>query len=144
MKPRPLNDEQGNSLVETALTLSILLSVLFGILEVCLGMYFYNFTCESARLATRFAMVRGSTCSGLSGGCPAYSADIDSYVRSLNYPAIDVSAKGPLTVTTTPDGPFIPGQPVTVRVQYKATLPIPFTTGINVTLSSTSQEVISQ
>lgn len=144
MKRHVIRDEQGNSLIEAALSLAILLSVLFGILEACLGMYFYNFTCESARLATRFAIVRGSTCVGLSGGCPAISSDIDSYVRNLKYPAIDVSQGGPLSVTTTPEGPFIPGQPVTVRVQYIANLPVPFTPGINVTLSSTSQEVVSQ
>lgn len=141
MRWRTFNDEHGNSLIEAALSLSILLSVIFGIMAVCLGMYYYNFVCESARLATRFAIVRGSTCAGLSGGCPAYSTDIDNYIRELRYPAIDSSK-----ITVTANWPFGngPGGTVIVRVQYQATLPVPFTPGLNVNLSSTSQEVISQ
>ena len=139
MKPRILKDEEGSELVEMALTLSVLFAFLIGIMQLCVGMYYYNYVSEAAREATRWAIVRGPSCSGLSGGCPAGVTDIETYVKNHAFPGIDASK---LTVTSTL--PVTASGWVRVRVQYDANLPIPFTPGLNLTLSSTSQELISR
>lgn len=139
MTRRILYEEEGSQLVETAITLSILMTLLLGIMQLCLGMYYYNYVGEAAREATRFAIVRGPGCNGLSGGCPASQADITTYVVNNAYPGIDTSK---LTVNSTL--PANPGDSVRVQVQYQANLPIPFTPGLNLTLSSTSQEFAAQ
>lgn len=123
-----------------ALTLSILLTFVIGIMQLCVAMYYYNYVSEAAREATRFAIVRGPSCSGLSGGCPASGTDIETYVKNNAFPGIDTSK---LTVTSTLP-PACSGPCVRVQVQYEANLPIPFTPGLNLTLSSTSQEVINE
>lgn len=89
-------DEEGATLVEIAIAISILFAMLFGFIEVSLALYNYHFVSDAAREATRFAMVRGSTCStnvstafcsptdGQSAG--ATNNDIQTYVQGLGFP----------------------------------------------------------
>lgn len=144
--------EQGSSLVEMALSLVILLTVLFGLIEMCLALYTYHFISEAAREGTRYAIVRGSSCQ-FPSACPAAATDIQNYVESLGFPGINPSA---MTVTTTwspyPAGGTCtpsascnnPGNSVQVQVQYKFPLSIPFIPARTLSMSSTSQMVISQ
>lgn len=140
MKLRILHDQDGTELVEMALTLSILLAFVIGIMQLCLAMYYYNYVSEAAREATRFAIVRGPGCNVALAGCPVAEGDIATYVKNHAFPGIDTSK---LTVTSTLP-PACSGPCVRVQVQYDANLPIPFTPGLNLTLSSTSQEVINE
>ena len=57
-----LRDEQGQSLVEFAITFSILIGFVFGFIEVCLMFYTYCMISECAREGTRYAAVHGTTC----------------------------------------------------------------------------------
>lgn len=116
------NSEEGSALVEFALIALVLLTLLFGIIDVGRALYAYDYVSYAARDAARFAIVRGTTCSGLSGGCPAASSDIQTYVQS-NATGIDTST---LTVashclppgTTAYSPPCSPGTPVQVTIQY--------------------------
>ena len=56
--------EEGATLVEMALVCAfIVIPMLFGIIEVSLALYSYNFVTDAAREATRYAVVRGpQTC----------------------------------------------------------------------------------
>lgn len=63
--------EEGASLVEMALSASVLFVMLFGIIEVCMGLYAYNFVSEAAREATRYAVVRGPNSCLISSTFPA-------------------------------------------------------------------------
>jgi Flp pilus assembly protein TadG len=154
--------EAGAALVETALSAAVMFSVLIGLFEVCLAMYTFTYVSDAAREATRWAMVRGSTsCTNSSSnlpGCGATSAQIQAYVDSLQYPAMNASN---LTVTvsylvvSTSSGSAVwsacvtspcnvPGNEVRVQVKYQLPLYIPFWRDSSVQIGSTSTMVIQQ
>lgn len=144
--------EEGAALVETAISLVLLLTFMFGILEVSLMLYTYHFVSEAAREGTRYALVRGYDCTGFPSACPAAPADIQTYVKGLSYPGIDPSK---MTVTVSyaayPTGTNCspsalcnnPGNTVKVQVSYAFPFSIPFVPANTVNMSSTSQMVIS-
>jgi Flp pilus assembly protein TadG len=155
LRPRRImRDEQGGTLLETALTISILLSLVFGAIEVGLMLYTYHFVSYAAREATRFAIVRGSTCSGFSSACPAQASDIQNYVSNLGFPGIDISTSdvsvawasySPATATwSTCSNCNLPGDQVQVTVSYPFPFSVPFVPPSSLQLSSTSAMVISQ
>lgn len=150
--------EQGSAMVEIALSMVILLAMLFGVIEVCLAVYSYHFVSEAAREGTRYAIVRGSTSalncpSNPAAACPAAISDIQNYVTGINFPGIDITTSDvnvawsayPAGATCTPSPTCNnPGDMVQVTVAYPFTLSIPFVPQETITLSSTSQMVISQ
>ena len=156
-------DEDGNTLVETAIGISLFLMVLIAIIEVGLALYTYNYISDAAREGSRWAIVRGASCSINTPGldhCNALPTDISNYVQSIAYPGI-VSSN--MTVTTkwfqpsstrptswsactaTPSNPCNQqGYQVQVTVTYPFSLNIPFWQNASVTVGSTSAMVISQ
>jgi Flp pilus assembly protein TadG len=145
---RCLNSDQGQTLVETALSISILLGFVFGILVAGMTLYSYNFVAEAARDGSRYAMVHGSSCSG----CIATNASVQTYVKGLAYPGIksaDLTA-----VTTWPDSgasctPSLspcnnPGNNVMVVVTYQLPWNFPFISSSTLSLKSTSEVIIAQ
>jgi hypothetical protein len=89
--------EQGSTLLEFALVLTVLLTVLFGIMEFSRAMYAYHFLSNAAREATRYASVRGSTFSIACASpppvvfdCLAGTSDIAAYVQSILAPGVYV------------------------------------------------------
>ncbi len=144
--------ERGSSLVEQALVLATLLAVMFGIIDFGRALYTYHFVSEAARDATRWASVRGSTCVGLSGGCPAGTADVQTFVSNVSGMGLDPAK---ITTTTTwPIKPYSspkcagnnnnPGCIVQVQVNYAFQFILPFLPSAAFTMSSTSQMVITQ
>jgi Flp pilus assembly protein TadG len=148
---RGARNEHGSALVEMAVATVVLLTLLFGILEISLALYTYHFVSEAAREGTRYAIVRGSSCGGsFSTACPASSDDIQTYVQNLAYPGINPTA---MTVTTAwsayPAGGACgscnnPGNQVQVTVNYQYLLSIPFVPSQTLNMSSSSEMVISQ
>ncbi len=146
---RCLNSE-GQTLVETALSLTILFTMTFAIIELGMALYSYNFVAESAREGSRYAMVRGSSCTG---NCTIATNDsVQTYVRNLKYPGLNSSN---LTVTTTwPDTGVTctpsatpcnnPGNNVMVKATYAFPWTIPFIPSGTLTMTSTSEMIISQ
>ena len=152
---RAWRGELGAGTVEFALSLTLLLTMMFGIMEMSLGLYTYALLSESAREGTRYAMVRGSSCSSFgrfSSGCPVTAAQVQTYVQDLNFPGIKPSA---MTVSTTwaayPTGGSCtpstscnnPGNLVKVTVTYLFPLNIPFLHARTITMKSTSEMVIA-
>jgi Flp pilus assembly protein TadG len=148
-------DDTGATLVEFALSVLILMAILFGIIETCFGLYACNYVSDAAREATRYAIVRGSSCTGMPD-CGATQAQIQTYVSSLTYPGINTS-NVTVTVTwlslnSTPPTAWTacagqcnaPGNAVQVQVTYPFALNIPSWKKSTVNLNSTSQAVISQ
>lgn len=151
--------EDGTALVELALTITILLTVLFGIISMSLAAYSYFFVSDAARQATRYAIVRGSTCSTYSPNltnCNVTSDEIQTYVQALAFPAI---SSNNLTATASWYSPSSgtpttwslcsprctgPGNAVKVNVTYTLPLLIPFIPKTTLTLTSNSQMVIAQ
>jgi Flp pilus assembly protein TadG len=111
---RSVRGEEGASLVEMTLVCSfVYLPMLFGIIEVSLALYSYNFICDAARRATRYAVVRGVQSCAISSTFPDCnlgpatssnptstdgSAALQTFVRNTGYPGIDPNK---LTVTVT-------------------------------------------
>jgi Flp pilus assembly protein TadG len=110
---RLVRDERGTELVEFAMSASLLIFLVIGILQWMFAMYAYHFTTYAAQQGTRFAMVRGYTwsesvttnCSTsappnftMKYSCTASSADIQNYVQSLATPGINPSN---VTIDTT-------------------------------------------
>lgn len=84
---------EGAALVETALSLSVMLTVVVGIMQLCLVMYSSVFVNEAAREAARYASVRGSnSCTDLSSfpncnlGPLTAGNPLQAYARGLGYP----------------------------------------------------------
>jgi hypothetical protein len=92
-RPRDNNGDAGNALVEFALAQVIILTVLFGVIDMGRALYAYNWVANAARQGTRFAMVRGAGCTKFPSGCPAHASDIEAYVDSTAI-ALDVSKVG--------------------------------------------------
>lgn len=154
------NGERGASLVEFAISVPILFTLMLGFMAMALADYSLHTVSEAARDAARWAIVRGSSCSTNTPSqtdCNATSAEIQSYIQNTGYPGIDPKS---LTVTTTwlspsaatpttwtPCAPAVcndPGDAVHVVVNYKFPLVIPFITSSSPTLSGTAQMVIAQ
>jgi hypothetical protein len=146
--------EGGASIVEFALSASVLLSLVFGIIGLSTALYSYHFVSYAAHEGTRYAIVRGSSCPAILAGCPGFGTgvDVQTYLRSITYPGI---VPGNLTATPTwpttgpPCTPSVdpcdnPGNLVKVTVSYQYPLKIPFLPTSVLTMSSTSQMVISQ
>jgi Flp pilus assembly protein TadG len=138
-----LRSEGGQTIVETAITLSLLCTVLFGIMEVCLAYYTYEMIEESAREGSRYAMVRGTTCvTGSGSSCTVTHTQVETYVNNLGYPNLGGGTMS--VVASYPQGNEAPGSTVQVQITYTFPYQIPFVTNTNVTLTSTSVEPIIQ
>ena len=153
-----LRGESGGTLVETALSMTLLLTLLFGIIEVGLILYSYHFISNAAREGTRYAIVRGSswgTACGTytSSGCTATTTQIQQYVLNLGFPGIDpaklsVTPTSSLTTGGASCSPFTScnaaSNVVQVKVTYNFPFSVPFVPSRTISMSSTSQMVISQ
>jgi len=153
---RRLHDEEGQSIVEMAMSLFILLTFMFGVFEAGFAIYSYHFISEAAREGTRYAIVRGSSAGPACSApgppiCSAQTADIQTYVQYLGFPGIN---PGRMTVTPTwsayANGSSCPttgacnspGNLITIKVQYSFPLTVPFVPLQNYTMSSTSAMII--
>jgi Flp pilus assembly protein TadG len=155
-----LRDESGVNAVEMALSCTVLFALLIGICQLSIGLYSYQFCSDAARQATRWAMVRGSTCKINTPNqtkCNASATDISSYVKGLGYTGIAsssitvtttwcaASSSTPTTWSTCSSGTTnAPGNLVKVVVSYPLSIQIPFAPKLSLNLGSTSQMVVSQ
>ncbi len=157
---RTLLHEEGSSLVELALVSTVLMALLIGFMQVSIALYAYHYTAQAARMATRYAMVRGSTsCTNTPklANCNATGTEITNYVQGLGFPGISSSSVGvtptwcasnnttPATWASCSSGSSnAPGNLVKVVVSYPLTFQIPFSKKMSLNLSSTSESVVSQ
>jgi Flp pilus assembly protein TadG len=133
--------QRGSGLPEMAIVATVLLALMFGIIDFGRAMYTYSFVAQLARSGARWAIVRGTGCTVLDH-CSATSANVQAYVQSLSLGMTNASQiKATLGL---PSSCQSAGCPVLVTVTY----PFAFMTGIlpsaAFNMSSTSQMVISQ
>ena len=155
--------ESGAALVEFALAASFILALFFGVIQFGYALYTFQFVNETAREMTRYAIVRGSACTGLPNcGFTDSGTTLQTYARSTYmYPGMRMNN---LTVTSkwytvvTSSGQYSslsapcasgagcnnPGDIVQVKVTYPFLLSIPFWSATTMTISNTSSMVISQ
>jgi Flp pilus assembly protein TadG len=92
-KCRAIGKEDGATMVEMAISFSVLLAMLFLIIQVSFVLYDYNAVSEAAREASRYAAVRGAqSCLVLSTfpDCNLSKASsgnpLQTYIQGLGYP----------------------------------------------------------
>jgi Flp pilus assembly protein TadG len=142
--------ERGSSLVELAFVLAFLLTMVFGIVDFGRALYTYHFVSNAAREATRWASVRGRT-STLPGGW-ADNTNVQTLVKNVSGMGLDptkitATTSWPITSFSSPTcgaTPNNPGCVVEVQVQYEYDFLFPFLRIAPLTMTSTSQMVISQ
>lgn len=146
--------ERGSAMVETAFVMTALLTVLFGIVDFGRALYTYSFVAQLAREGSRWAIVRGSTCTVLDH-CPAQSGttDIQPYIQGLSEGATTASSihaflsfpsSAGCASGASGSGTNAPGCVASVTVSYPFSFMLPFLPKGLFTMSSTSQMVISQ
>jgi Flp pilus assembly protein TadG len=135
--------EQGSSLVEFAMTVPVLLTFFFGLIQVCIATYTRSAISECAREGTRYAMVHGTNClTANSASCTVNAQAVNTYVSSSPWPNI---GGGTMTVNTTyPDGNEKPGSRVQVAVSYAFPFRVPMIPASTLTLNTSSVMYIVQ
>lgn len=158
---RYFRNEEGATLVEAALSISIFLMVLIAVFAFSIAFYTYHRISDAACEGTRYAIVRGYTCSAYTSTtpCPATETDIANYVKSFGYPGLDPANNMTVTVTTSSasSGPNptytscgegtscnAAGDEVQVTVTYQFPLSIPFWNQQTIDMSSSSSLVYAQ
>jgi Flp pilus assembly protein TadG len=157
---REVRSDEGAAIVEMALVCTILFAMLFGIFEMSLALYAYDYVSDAAREGARWAIVRGSQCSANTptlDHCNASSSDIQTYVQNLGFPYASsvavsttwcnasVNSSGVTSWATPPcSGTNDPGNQARVVVTIQLPLAIPFVMNRPITMTSTSAMVVSQ
>lgn len=163
---RVLRDDRGSELVEFSLSVMLLFTMLFGILDLSRAMYSYEFMGYAAQEGARFAIVRGKDWSGscstsappsfvMKYSCIASGSDVTNYVKSLALPGISQSNVSVSTSWpgTTPDctkncsacaTTNSQGCVVKVTVSYTFSFLAPFLPKSALSFSGTSQKIIQE
>jgi hypothetical protein len=145
-----MKSQRGTNLVEQALTITFLCSIMFGIIDCARLMYAYHFVANAAREASRYASVRSA-----SSGTPVNNGNLQSLVRTVPGMGLDSNQ---LSTTTnylppphgSPSCPA-PGPPsnkpgcmVQVQVTYNYSFILPLLPSAGVTMKSTSETLITE
>lgn len=152
-----IHDESGSSLIETAFSLVLLLTAIFGIVYFSEALYTYEFVTYAAQQGTRYAIVRGArwgsnVCTSTTTlNCNATAANITSYVQSLAPPGMTA---GGIVVSPTWPGQGVNGATagcstvnsqgclVRVQVSYSFSFIVPFLPSSAVNFAGSSEEPI--
>ncbi len=146
--------QRGNTLTEFALILPFMLAGIFGVIEFGRALYTFHFVSDAARETSRWASVRGKSCTAYGSKCPASLAEIEDYVATITPPGIDTN-RTKLVVKAdwvAPPGrgndcnktKNNPGCSVQVTVTYNFNFILPFMPTSTYPMKSTSEMIISQ
>lgn len=138
--------EDGQSLVEMALILPMMLGFVLGLIVIFLAFYTHEYLSELAREGSRYAAVHGSSCETSAGvSCTVTSGQVGTYVAGIGLPNLGGGSMTANNVTTTyPDLDEVPPHRVQVTVTYTFPYKIPFVTSKSLSMSSTSEMNIIQ
>ena len=125
----------GQAMAEFAVVASTFFLLLFGIIEMAIVVFRYNTVSAAAREAARYAVVHNPTSLN-----PASTADIKaiavSYAPFLSTDEVTV---------TFPADPTLPTQKdAVVSISHNYTQTVPFMSAVPLTLTSSSQMLVSQ
>lgn len=169
---RWLRNQRGGSMVEYALIFTLFISIIMGMLGFGQALYAYHFVSHAAREGSRYAAVRGNTCTS-DGSCatsnsatgitgPTDNADVTAFVKNLAPPGINSANITVNTCGTAGDAacandtqqfctaafgtfaaaPNWPGCIVQVQVQYTYNFVVPLVYTKALTMTSSSDLVI--
>jgi Flp pilus assembly protein TadG len=141
--------QSGQSLVELALVLPIMLTFVFGLMEICLAFYTHAYISELSREGTRYAIFHGSTCETSAGAsCAASTTASDAtsvvaYVKGIGLPNLGGGTLNPV-VNYLDSNSEAPGSRVQVSITYRFPYNIPFIPASTLSMSSSSTMYIIQ
>jgi Flp pilus assembly protein TadG len=151
LRRRLLRCESGATLIEFAVSLSVMLTFLFVLLETCIAIYTYCMVSDCAKEASRWAITRGSTCqTSTSTSCTATAAQINAHATGMGFPN-----PGGGTITANPGATFpdttgtcttdnAPGCRVKVTLTYTMPIQIPLVPKNSLTWTTSSEMYILQ
>jgi Flp pilus assembly protein TadG len=144
-----MKSQRGTNLVEQALTITFLCSIMFGIIDCARLMYAYHFVANAAREAARYASVRSA-----SSGIGVNNGTLQTMVRNVPGMGLDSNKLSTTTNYLAPPhgSPSCPGGPasnkpgcmVQVQVTYNYSFILPLLPTGGVTMKSTSETLITQ
>jgi len=157
-----LRDERGSSMIEYSIVFALLMTMLLGIADFSRALYSYHCINNAAREATRYAAVRGTTCSTAPSSCTAANSasgtagptsqnDILAFVKSVMPLGVNgtVGVPPPIWSGTANDGSGAcsganpaPGCTVQVTVTYAFNFMFPFVSKSTLAMNSTSQTTV--
>lgn len=127
--------QRGAAFLEAALTMTVFLTILFGIMDFGRLVWWDTMLADAAREGSRYASMRGSSVTH-----PATASDVTADVKSTIV-AMDTSA---MNVSTTWSPNNKPGSTVSVTVTYPFSPLVPYIPTGTITLTSTSAYTITQ
>ena len=133
---RSRSRERGSTMVESAISMVLFFTLLFGIVGWSLVIWAYVYTGHAAREASRWASMRGSK-----SGVTTVQQDVIDFVKGTGSQTLGLNPAN-ITVTATWSPDEQPGSTVQVKVAYAVPQVVPFIPAINV--SSTSMMTIVQ
>ncbi len=142
------SDRSGATLVESAITLPILLLIIFGVIDLGLAVYRAALCHEMARIAARMVIVHGADArdNGVWSASQAMAAIHDQIDPILQAAAVDpANVQVSVNWQKAGSGPYpnSPGSYVTVQVSITSISHVPFLRLSPLTISSDSRMVIS-
>jgi Flp pilus assembly protein TadG len=148
-------DEEGSAIMEIAMSIMLLLTFMFGVMEAGMALYSYHVISEVAREGARYAIVRGASAGTACGAsynsydCMASSGNVQSYVQNLgflnpNNMTVSTVWSAYISGNSCPTTPPCnsPGNQVIVTVQYNYPLNVPFLPPKTYAMSSTAAMII--
>ncbi len=151
------NREAGVALVEFALSLVLVLTIIFGIIDVGRAIFAYVWVANTARIGARYAMVKGSFCLYPDGSsCGANGAELITYLENnsngINFTSSSCPISGNRGSVCIKSGcisanagsllPCASGQEASVQVQYQFGFICPFLPLPTWTMTSSSARIV--
>jgi Flp pilus assembly protein TadG len=138
-----LDEEDGGELLEFGISITVLFTFVFVTIQLCIAFYSYGLISEAAREGSRYAIVRGATCTtGAGSSCTATAAQIETFVNGLGFPNIGGGTMN--VVASFPNGNQNPGSPVLVRITYTVPITLAFVPKNSMSFTSSSEMYILQ
>lgn len=147
--------ETGSVMVEFAVSVVLLLVMVFGVVDFGRALYTYHFLSNAAREATRWASVNGATC-GSDGSCPsgpASQSTLNTYVQNsvplgvdrskVTVQACGVEGLGKCSASPATCVLDEPGCDVQVQLSYTFNFLVPLVHNGSIAMSSSSESIIS-
>jgi len=122
-------------MAEFALTATVLLLLLFGIMKMAMAVNAYNNVCTAAREAARYAIVHSPT-----SAVPESNSTIAGI--AVNYAPF--LATSDVTVSFPSDASLPSQKDALIQITHTYPLKIPFMSAVNLHLSASSRMLVSQ
>jgi Flp pilus assembly protein TadG len=139
--------QRGSSLAEFAIAFTASMLLIMGIVDFGRALYTYHLISDIARMGTRYAIVRGASCTAT--GCPATTSTVQTYVRGLAPELSSASITVNTTWSTTSSCNSSPANSAGCQVAVQVTYPFrfaatPLLPNFAMSITSTSTMIISQ